>query len=378
MNETTRPSEYITQSALYLALELGKTAWKLGFSTGLGQNARIRTIGAGELADLRDEIEQAKRRFGLPDTAPVRSCYEAGRDGFWLHRYLTSQKVVNLVVDSASIEVNRRARRTKTDRLDAAKLATMLIRYHTGEETVWSVVHVPSVEAEDMRHLHRELCSLKVARTRYRCRIGGLLVSQGVTVPLHAGFLDSLVAVRLWDGKSLPPGLMARVKREYANLQAIEQQIRELEDERDQLIKTSDKPCVEQVRQLMKLKGIGPTSAWLFVMEFFSWREFRNRREVGALAGLTPTPYQSGAACRDQGISKAGNRRVRAMAVEIAWGWLHHQPDSELSRWYYERFGEGGKRRHKIGIVAMARKLLVALWRYLEKGEIPAGAELKA
>jgi transposase len=363
---------------LYLAFELGKTTWKLGFSTGLGQSARIRTIDAGELADLRDEIEQAKRRFGLPGEAPVRSCYEAGRDGFWLHRYLASLDVVNLVVDSASIEVNRRARRTKTDRLDAAKLLTMLIRYHSGEETVWSVVHVPSVKAEDMRHLHRELCSLKVARTRYACRIGGLLVSQGVTAPLHAGFLDLLAAVRLWDGRPLPPGLLARVKREYAHLQAVEQQIQELEGERDQLIKTSDEPCVDQVRQLMKLKGIGPTSAWLFVMEFFAWRKFRNRREVGALAGLTPTPYQSGEESHEQGISKAGNPRVRAMAIEIAWGWLHHQPDSKLSRWYYEVFGAGGKRRHKIGVVALARKLLVALWRYLETGEVPAGTILNA
>jgi len=187
-----------------------------------------------------------------------------------------------------------------------------------------------------------------------------------------------LAAVRLWDGKPLPPGLMARVKREYAHLQSVEQRIQELEDERDQLIKTSDEPCVDQVGQLMKLKGIGPTSAWLFVMEFFAWRKFRNRREVGALAGLTPTPYQSGEESHEQGISKAGNPRVRAMAIEIAWGWLHHQPDSGLSRWYYEVFGEGGKRRHKVGIVALARKLLVALWRYLETGEVPAGPELNA
>jgi len=378
MNETTRTTEYTTEPALYLAFELSKSTWKLGFSAGMGSKARIRTIGAGELSDLCDEIGRAKKRLCLSEEAPVRSCYEAGPDGFWLHRCLASMSVTNLVVDSASIEVNRRAKRSKTDRLDASKLVTMLVRYHSGEETVWSVVHVPSVEAEDMRHLHRELCSLKAARTRYACRIGGLLVSQGVSVPLHASFLDSLAAVRLWDGKPLPPGLMARVKREYANLQSIEQQIQELEDERDQLIKTSDEPCVTQVRQLMKLKGIGPTSAWLFVMEFFGWRKFRNRREVGALAGLAPTHYQSGEESHEQGISKAGNPRVRAMAIEIAWGWLHHQPDSELSRWYYEVFGAGGKRRHKVGIVALARKLLVALWRYLETGEVPAGAELKA
>jgi len=344
----------------------------------LGQAARIRTVDAGELADLREEIDQAKRRFRLPEETPVKSCYEAGRDGFWLHRYLASLNIANLVVDSASIEVNRRAKRTKTDRLDAAKLLTMLIRYYGGEETVWSVVHVPSIEAEDLRHLHRQLCSLKVSYTRHVCRIGGLLATQGVTLPLHPEFLNSLAAVRLWDGHPLPPGLMARLKREYATLLSVEQEIQDLEKERETLIETSDVPCVGMVRQLMKLKGIGPTSAWLFVMEFFAWRQFRNRREVGALAGLSPTPYQSGGESHEQGISKAGNRRVRAMAIEIAWGWLHHQPDSELSRWYYEVFEEGGKRRHKIGVIALARKLLVALWRYLETGEIPAGAELKA
>jgi transposase len=344
----------------------------------LGQAPRIRTIDAGELADLREEIDQAKRRFHLPHEAAVRSCYEAGRDGFWLHRYLASLGIANQVVDSASIEVNRRAKRTKTDRLDAAKLLTMLIRYHTGEETVWSVVHVPSVEAEDLRQLHRELCNLKVSHTRHANRIKGLLAGQGVALRLDRDFLSSLPMIRLWNGQPLPPGLTARLEREYATLRSVEHNIDELEKERDTLIETSDVPCVTMVRQLMKLKGIGPTSAWLFVMEFFGWREFRNRREVGALAGLTSTPYQSGGEARDQGISKAGNRRVRAMALEIAWGWLNHQPESELTRWYYETFGEGGQRRHKVGIVAVARKLLVALWRYLETGEIPAGAVLKA
>jgi len=335
-------------------------------------------MDAGELAVLRQEIDQARRRFRLPEGAVIRSCYEAGRDGFWLHRYLTSLGFSNLVVDSASIEVNRRARRTKTDRLDAAKLLTMLIRYHHGEERVWSVVHVPSVEAEDMRHLQRQLHSLKVARTQHVNRIKGLLVSQGVDVPIHAGFLEALTRARMWDGSPLPPRLCARVGREYARLRSAEEEIEELEAERDKVIETSGLPCVAQVRQLMKLKGIGPASAWLFVMEFFAWREFRNRRQVGSLAGLTPTVFQSGEESHDLGISKAGNRLVRGMAIEVAWGWLRYQPESELARWYYEVFGEGGKRRHKVGIVAMARKLLVALWHYLERGEIPTGAELKA
>jgi transposase len=294
-----------------------------------------------------------------------------------LHRYLLSVGIENVIVDSASIEVNRRARRAKTDRLDAGKLVTMLIRYHSGERTVWSVVHVPSVEAEDQRHLHRQLSKFKAGRTRHTNRIKGLLAGQGERLPVDADFLERVARVRLWDGSSLPPGLRARLEREYAAYQHVGQQIKELEAERRELIRTSDHSSDEKVRALLQLRGIGENSAWLFVKEFFGWRVFRNRREVGSLAGLTPTPYQSGEQSREQGISKAGNRPIRGMVIEIAWGWLRHQPESELTLWYEKRFGQGSKRLRKIGIVALARKLLIALWRYLETGEIPAGAQLK-
>jgi transposase len=378
MSETTRRTEYTTERDLYLAFEMGKEKWKLGFSIGLAQNPRRRTIDAGDLQALQSEIQMAKRRFRLPETAGVRSCYEAGRDSFWLHRYLVEERIGNLIVDSSSIEVDRRAKRAKTDRIDVDKLLNMLIRYHNGEKKVWRVVHVPSVDAEDMRHLHRQLLTFKVDRTRYICRIKSLLATQGLQVPIHVDFLDTLAAARLWDGRCLPPGLRNRVEREYASLRYVEQQIKELEAERDELIATSDHPSVVKVRQLMKLKAIGPNSAWLFVMEFFAWRQFHNRREVGGLAGLTPTPYQSGGEAREQGISKAGNRPVRTMAIEIAWGWLRYQPHSELTLWFDRNFGQGGKRMRKVGIVALARRLLVALWRYLEMGEIPAGAQLKS
>jgi transposase len=327
---------------------------------------------------FQEEIRLAKKRFGLSQTARVMSCYEAGRDGFWLHRYLISKDIENLVVDSASIEVNRRAKRAKTDHLDVTKLLTMLIRYDYGEKKVWSVVHVPSPEAEDKRHLHRQLTTRKVDRTRHINRIQGLLVGQGVRMPVGADFLERLDKVCLWDGSALPKGLRPRLEREYACLQFVNQQIKDLETERTEAIRTSDDPSVVKVRQLMRLRGIGDNSAWLFVMEFFGWRKFRNRRQVGGLSGLTSTPYQSGDESQEQGIDKAGNRPVRTMAVEIAWGWLRYQPQSELSLWYQRRFGHGGKRMRKIGIVALARKLLVAFWRYLEYGEIPAGAQLKA
>jgi transposase len=373
-NQGYRPSG----RTLYLAFELGEIEWKLGFTIGLGQSPRRRTIKAGDREALEREIGLAKQRFGLPEEARVLSCYEAGRDGFWLHRYLVSQAVENLVVDSASIEVNRRAKRAKTDRLDVKKLVTMLIRYDSGEQKVWCVVHVPSVEAEDNRHLHRALKTFKSDRTRHVNRLKGLLVGQGVRLAVKANFLERVERVRLWNGEPIPPGLQARLQREFAGFQFVDGQIKALEAERRQLLRTSEDPSVEQVRRLLRLRGIGENSAWLFVMEFFAWREFRTRRQVGGLAGLTPTPYQSGEQSREQGISKAGNSPVRSIAIEIAWGWLRHQPDSELTLWFQKRFGHGSKRLRKIGIVAVARKLLIALWRYLEYGEIPAGAQLKA
>jgi transposase len=214
MNETTRRIEHNPLSTLYLTFELGNKQWKLGFTIGLGQRPRERAIVAGDLVALQEEIRLAKKRFGLSETARVMSCYEAGRDGFWLHRYLVSKGIENLVVDSASIEVNRRAKRAKTDRLDVRKLLTMLIRYDYGEKKVWSVVHVPSPEAEDKRHLPRQLSTQKVGRTRHINRIKGLLVGQGVRMPVGADFLERLDKVRLWDGSALPKGLHARLERE--------------------------------------------------------------------------------------------------------------------------------------------------------------------
>jgi len=376
--ETTTTKQYTAiQPNLYMAFELSQTKWLLGFTIGFGQRPRLRTIAARDLAAVQQEIQSARHRFGLPDDAQVVSCYEAGRDGFWLHRYLLSVGIANLVVDSASIEVNRRAKQAKTDRLDLGKLLTMLMRYHAGEKKVWSVVHVPSPAVEDNRHLHRELADLKAQRTQHSNRIKGYLANQGICLAVRDDFPERLQRVRLWNGDPLLTSLQARLLREYQRFQLAQEQIKALETERQEAIRHSSQPEVEQVRQLLRLRGIGINSAWLFVMEFFAWRAFRNRREVGALAGLTPLPHQSGEDARELGISKVGNRHIRAMAIEIAWIWLRFQPDSELSRWYQRRFGKGSKRLHKIGIVALARKLLIELWRYLETGRIPPGAVLK-
>ncbi len=363
---------------LYLAFELGDAHWKLGFTTGFGQKPRLRTIVAGDLEALEDEIARAKKRFGLKASVRVVSCYEAGRDGFWIHRCLEGMGIENVVVDSSSIEVNRRKRRAKTDRLDVGKLTTMLVRYYSGEEKVWSVVRVPSEADEDRRHLHRALGERKRDRTRQINRIKGLLKIQGVRVRIDSHFPEELARATTWDGRPLPLGLVDRVQRAHAQHQFLTRQIQDLDKARSAAVRLGEGELLDQVRQLKQLRGIGINSAWLFVMEFFGWREFRNRREVGSLAGLTPTPYNSGGDEREQGIGKDGNRHVRGMAVEIAWGWLRHQPKSELTQWYNARFGHGSSRMKRIGIVALARRLLIELWRYLETGELPAGAELKA
>jgi transposase len=262
--------------------------------------------------------------------------------------------------------------------MDVGKLLGMLMRYHLGEKKVWSVVHVPSAGAEDERQLHREMMAMKRERTRHINRVKGLLAGQGVVIEVGAGFMEEIEAVRLWDGSSLPGRLQKRLEREYKRMELLKQQIGELEQEREEVLRTSQEESVEQVRRLLQLKGIGVNSAWLYVMEFFAWRGFRNRREVGSLAGLTPTPYQSGESSKERGISKAGNRPVRGMAIEIAWTWLRYQPESALSLWYNWRFAEGSSRVRRIGIVALARKLLIELWKYLETGAVPEGAYLKS
>lgn len=376
--ETTLMNQYpAIQPHLYMAFELSQNKWLLGFTIGFGQRPRLRSIPARDLTALRDEIQLARSRFGLPEQTLVISCYEAGRDGFWLDRYLHSIGVNNRVVDSASIEVNRRAKQAKTDRLDLGKLLTMLMRYEAGEKKVWRVVHVPSCEVEDNRHLHRELTDLKEQRTQHTNRIKGYLTNQGICLELTDDFPAVLEQQRLWNGEPLPAGLRARLLCEYQRFQLVQQQIKTLEAERREALRSSLQPEVEQVRRLLRLRGIGINCAWLYVMEFFSWRAFRNGREVGALAGLTPLPHQSGEEDHVLGISKIGNRHIRAMAIEIAWIWLRYQPNSDLSRWYQRRFANGSKRLHKIGIVALARKLLIAIWRYLEFGTLPTGAVLK-
>lgn len=374
---TTRNVSVVSVPALYLAIETGARKWKVGFSSGMGQRARVRNLPAGALDQLHAEISRAKDRFGLAPDAPVYSCYEAGRDGFWIHRALTAAGVNNVVVDSSSIQVDRRARRAKSDGLDVVQLLDQLMRYHRGESRVWRVVRTPTLEDEDRRQLHRELKSRKDERTRVTNRIKGLLATRGVILGERELPRD-LDKVVQWDGTPLPAGVRARLEREMAHLDLLNAHIDALDKERKALLAAGKDRGAQIASKLMRLHAIGKESAWTYAMELFSWRRFNNGREVGALVGLVPTPYQSGDMRRELGITKAGNRHVRAMAIEIAWLWLRYQPGSALTRWYMERFASGGSVQRRKGIVALARKLLIALWRYAEFDIVPEGATLKA
>lgn len=375
------------EDCLYVALELSNSKWKIACSTGPGRKPRQRDLGGGAWLGLLREIQEAKKRFGLPSDARVVCCYEAGRDGFWLHRFLCQKGIENIVVDSSSIEVSRRSRRPKTDRLDVQKLLNMLIRWDQGEEDVWSVVHPPSIQQEDARQLHRELEALKREQTRHNNRLKSLLVSMGIQVSkIDRNFPRLVEEAQLWDGNGLPENLKKRMLREFERMQLVNRQIRDLEKRRAEEIRQQLKreeqqeagdPQLEMVCGLLRLVAIGPASSWLFVHEVFGWRKVANRRQLASLLGLVPTPYNSGGSERDQGISKSGNRRMRTMSIEIAWCWLRWQPQSALSQWYMKRFGQGSKRQRRIGIVALARKLMIALWKFQREGEIPTGARLR-
>jgi transposase len=374
----TRETEVSTlEPVLHLALELSEKTWKLAFTTGLGQKARQRSVASGEVGAVVREIEAAKRRFRLPSGVRVVSCYEAGMEAFWLHRALLAQGLENHVVDSASIDVKRRRRRAKTDRLDAEALVQKLVQYVAGDRKVWSVVRVPPIEAEDVRHNDRELHRLRGQRTSEFNAIRGLLKTQGVRLVRLKRLPERLGELRLWDGQPLESELKARLLRSWERVKLIEEQIAAVQARREELRETQS-GAAQKARQLQVLKAIGPTVSWTLATELFGWRSFSNRRQLAGLVGLVPTPYQSGEVSRDQGISKQGRKHLRALLTELAWLWVRWQKDSPLTKWYETKYAHGGKRLRRIGIVAVSRKLLIELWKYLETGALPEGAETKA
>ena len=374
MIATTRPALSVNEPTLYVAFELAKKEWKLAMSNGFGQEPWVRSVASGDLGTVLRLVRDGRHRFGVPSEGPVVSCYEAGRDGFWIHRALTQLGLRNRVVDSASIEVNRRARRAKTDRLDALKLVRMLIRVCAGEHGVWSEVRVPTVAQEAARHVSRERTALTQEQTRLVNQMRGCLATWGSALPQRRrdGWWTS---VRDWAGAALPPEVQGRLARATARLSGLAAQIAELETQQHVAVTTA--ASTSTVQQLVQLKGVATTSASVLVDEGLVWRAFRNRRQIGGLLGFAPTPYNSGESERDQGISGAGNARLQSISIQLAWNWVRWQPDSALTRWYHARFGDR-KRARRIGIVAVARKLVIALWRYVTTGAVPTGAVLKA
>jgi transposase len=365
-------------ATLFVALELSKAKWLVGLHSPMADKVSRHTIAGGDAPALLMLIGAARRRAeaGLGGTVRVVTCYEAGYDGFWLHRLLVAHGIANQVIDPASLLVNRRARRRKTDRIDLAGLLRTLMAWHRGEPQVCSMVRVPSPEEEDRRRRGRERERLVKERVQHLGRVKGLLMTQGVRdfQPARRGWRDRLEALRTGDGRPLPDCLKAEIARECRRLALVDEMLDELERERDA---ASDGKAPQQAALLTKLRGIGPTSAHLLAGEVFH-RDFANRRQVAAYLGLEPSPWQSGQVDQDQGISKAGNRRARRVAIELAWLWLQHQPDSGLSRWFKDRVGVARGRVRRIMLVALARKLIVALWRYLASGVVPEGASMRA
>jgi transposase len=373
MIATTRPEMSVNEPTLYVAFELGKKEWKLAMTSGFGVAPWLRSVASRDWRGVERALAQGRARFGLPVGAPVVSCYEAGRDGFWIHRALQERGIGNRVVDSASIEMNRRARRVKTDRLDALKLVTMLVRVYCGEKKVWSEVRVPTVAAEAARHVSRERTALGKEQTRRINQMRGWLATWGCALPRHrqSGWWRT---VRDWAGAALPVEVQTRLARAAARWAVLEEQIAELEGQQQAAV-TAAAPA-SALRQLVQLKGIATTSASVLLDEGLVWRAFQNRRQVGGLLGFAPTPFNSGESTREQGISRAGNNRLQSISIQLAWNWVRWQPLSALTLWYREHFGTG-KRARRIGIVAVARKLVIALWRYVATGRVPAGAILK-
>lgn len=378
--------------AIFVSLELSRSVWLItSLSPGAGEKMSKHSVLAGDVAGLLKRFGELKQK-ALARTGKAFSIIvieEAGLDGFWLHRALEDEGVESYVVDPASIAVSRRRRRAKTDRIDGEALLRTLMAHLRGEPRVCSMVRAPTPEEEDNRRLCRERKTLIIERVRHVNRIKGLLFSQGVAdyEPLARDRRQRLDGLKTGDGRMLRPHMKAQITRELDRLELVMAQIKAVEKERDALLAAPAKRAEEPTPQarengahapamLMQLKGIGPEFAALLWSEGL-FRDFANRRQVAAYAGLAPTPWRSGSIAQEQGVSKAGNRRLRATMVELAWMWLQHQPDSALARWFKERAKRGDKRVRKTMIVALARKLLVALWKYVNAGVVIEGAVLK-
>jgi len=376
---TQFPVSASSEQSIYGALELSKNSWLLAIQVPGRDNPSLHPIGGGNAEGLMTKLDAARDRVAqvTGQTPKVTLCYEAGYDGFWLVRFLEQRGIECLVMEPASLQVNRRARRVKTDRIDVENILHTLIAWCRGERHVCSMVVIPSAEEEDLRRTHRERNRLVRERTAHINRIKGLLFAQGIRGINVKKYYKTLAPADLvtGDGHPLPKRLGREITREIQRLALVQQQLVEVEHERD----LAPTPCAATERKrhdLLRLNGIGPTISAILAREVY-YRRFANRRQVASYIGLAPSPYDSGDGRRSQGISKAGNSLVRYSLIQAAWLWLRHQPNSALTQWFHHRTEGQSKRVRCIMIVALARKLAIALWRYVELGLIPEGAVVK-
>ena len=390
-NETAAPAGG-EHSTLYVAIEVSRKSWVIGIESPSGGRIGLHTLGASDTGGLRDPIERhrAKAERAVGRAVGVLCCYEAGYEGFWLARWLDREMSLETVVlDPASLLVNRKAKQRKTDRIDARKMVRALLAYDRGDAAVLSRVRVPSVAEEDRRRPLRERRCLVKERTALSNRIGGLLKLHGIfdLAPRVRGFATRLAEAKTACGAALPPRARREVERLAERLALVARRIAEVEAERDAEVRRGEAlaaapDCADgaaraaaKMATLVRLKGIGENDATLLTHEVF-WRGFGNRRALASRAGIAPTPWASGGVRRDQGIGRDGPGWIRAQLVQMAWRWLRFQPDSALTRWYRERTAGGDQRSRRVMIAALARKLLIALWRFAETGLVPSGARL--
>ena len=367
---------------IFVAIELSQRSWLVTLHSPDKDKMSRHKLEGGDHAELLALVGRVRERAAraLGGVPAVVSCYEAGYDSFWLHRLLLAAGITNYVFDPSSIAVDQRARRVKTDRIDGERMLRTLMAYLRGEPRVVRIVRVPAAEQEDTRRASRERGRLIKEQTAHTSRIKALLRLLGMAVgnPRRRDWLNWLAAQRDWQGQAVPPQMLGEIRHEHARLMLVRERL-------DELVQASaaadPTPAAVQMTErselLLRLKCLGPAFATTLTSEVF-YKDFRNRREVASYFGLTPSPWQSGGIDRDQGISKAGNPRARCAAIELAWLWLRHQPDSALTQWFRQRTLNAGKRIKRTAIVALARKLMVALWRYLTTGMVPEGALLKA
>ena len=366
----------VSANTLHCALELSKKTWLLAIQFPDREQPSVYPVKGGDAGALMTKLIAARDRWAKVSGSPpsIVLCYEAGYDAFWLARFLKGHGIECLVLDPGSLEVNRRSRRVKTDRIDLKKLLRTLTAWCRGERHVCSIVRIPTIDEEDLRRSHRERSRLICERTAHINRIKGLLFAQGIRVGNISSKTLTLDKLVTGDGHRLPPRVAAEVEREIERLALVQKQIDKVECERD----TAPAACKETEKKrhlLLQLKSIGPTNAALLSREVY-YRHFDNQRQLGSFIGLTPSPFKSGDEEHCQGISRTGSGHVRAAMIEAAWLWVQHQPKSALTRWFNQRTAGQSKRVRKIMIVALARKLAIALWRFVELGLVPEGAIL--